>query len=49
MATCQSLQEKDTTDLIGEVAARMAGKRLTFDQLTAGGLAYPPRPRRIPH
>lgn len=49
MATRQSLRERDTTDLMGEFAARMVGKRLTFEDLTAGGPAYPPRPRRIPY
>ena len=47
MATRQTLREKDTTDLMGEFAARMAGKRLTYEKLTAGGPAYPPRPRQI--
>ena len=43
MATRQSLREHDTADLMGEVAARMVGRRLTYEDLTAGGPAYPKR------
>ena len=43
MATRQSLRERDTADLMGEVAARMVGRRLTYAELTAGGPAYPKR------
>ncbi|MCY3783120.1 MAG: IS1595 family transposase [Chloroflexi bacterium] len=43
MATRQSLRELDTADLMGEVAARMVGERLTYADLTAGGRAYPKR------
>ena len=41
MATRQSLRERDTADLMGEVAARMVGRRLTYADLIAGGPAYP--------
>ena len=41
MATRQSLREMDTVDLMGEMAARMVGRRLTYADLTAGGPAYP--------
>ncbi len=40
-ATRQNLRELDTADLMGEVAARMVGERLTYAELTAGGPAYP--------
>ncbi|MDE2990060.1 MAG: IS1595 family transposase [Chloroflexota bacterium] len=43
MATRQSLREMDTADLMGELAARMVGRRLTYADLTAGGPAYPRR------
>ena len=43
MATRQNLRELDTADLMGEVATRMVGKRLTYKDLTAGGPAYPKR------
>ena len=43
MATRQSLREMDTADLMGEMAARMVGRRLTYADLTAGGPAYPKR------
>ena len=43
MATRQSLRELDTADLMGELAARMVGERLTYADLTAGGPAYPKR------
>ena len=43
MATRQSLREMDTADLMGELAARMVGQRLTYADLTAGGRAYPKR------
>ena len=43
MATRQSLREMDTADLMGELAARMVGHRLTYADLTAGGRAYPRR------
>ena len=43
MATRQSLRELDTADLMGELAARMVGQRLTYADLTAGGPAYPKR------
>ena len=42
-ATRQNLRELDTADLMGEVAARMVGARLTYADLTAGGPAYPKR------
>ena len=42
-ATRQNLRELDTADLMGEVAARMVGQRLTYKALTAGGPAYPKR------
>ena len=42
-ATRQNLRELDTADLMGEVAARMVGERLTYAELTAGGPAYPRR------
>ena len=42
-ATRQGLRELDTARLMGEVAARMAGRRLTYADLTAGGPAYPKR------
>ena len=42
-ATRQNLRELDTADLMGEVAARMVGERLTYAALTAGGRAYPKR------
>ena len=42
-ATRQNLRELDTADLMGEVAARMVGERLTYADLTAGGPAYPTR------
>lgn len=41
MATRQNLREMDTADLMGEIAARMVGKRLTYEDLTSGGPAYP--------
>ena len=37
----QNLRDLDTSDLMGEVAARMVGERLTYADLTAGGPAYP--------
>lgn len=42
-ATRQNLRERDTIDLMGEIAARMIGRRLTYSNLTAGGPAYPKR------
>ena len=42
-ATRQGLRELDTARLMGEVAARMVGERLTYADLTAGGPAYPKR------
>ncbi len=43
VATRQNLRELDTRDLMGEIAARMIGRRLTYGKLTAGGPAYPKR------
>ena len=43
VSTRQSLRELDTADLMGELAARMVGHRLTYADLTAGGPAYPKR------
>ncbi|MDE2896693.1 MAG: hypothetical protein OXO54_00050 [Chloroflexota bacterium] len=43
MATRQNLRKLDTADLMGEVAARMVGKRLIYADLTAGASAYPKR------
>ena len=41
VATRQNLREMDTAPLMGEIAARMVGQRLTYVDLTAGGPAYP--------
>ena len=43
VATRQNLRELDTAELMAEVVARMVGRRLTYEELTAGGPAYPRR------